>query len=87
MVDWRFRKSRVSIYYTVSCNHRISEFLVTGIKLDLLANRSNHAIVMAQLISNGKNYGPHAFVVQVRDLKTHKPLPGITAGDVGPKFG
>ena len=42
---------------------------------------------MAQLILDGKTYGPHAFIVQIRDLKTHEPLPGITVGDVGPKFG
>lgn len=42
---------------------------------------------MAQLILDGKSHGPHAFIVQIRDLKTHEPLPGITVGDVGPKFG
>ena len=60
---------------------------MTGIKLDFLANRSNHAIVMAQLKSNGQNYGPHPFIVQIRDMKKHQPLPGITIGDIGPKFG
>lgn len=42
---------------------------------------------MAQLILDKKNYGPHAFIVPIRDLKTHSPLPGVTVGDVGPKFG
>jgi len=42
---------------------------------------------MAQLILDGKHYGPHAFIVPIRDMKTHEPLPGITVGDVGPKFG
>ena len=42
---------------------------------------------MAQLILDGKSYGPHAFIVQIRNLKTHESLPGITVGDVGPKFG
>ena len=42
---------------------------------------------MAQLILDGKSYGPHPFIVQIRDLKTHESLPGITVGDVGPKFG
>lgn len=42
---------------------------------------------MAQLNSNGKGYGPHPFIVQIRDLETHQPLPGVTVGDIGPKFG
>jgi acyl-CoA oxidase len=31
--------------------------------------------------------GPHPFVVQIRDLKTHEPLENIHVGDIGPKFG
>lgn len=42
---------------------------------------------MAQLIVKGKRYGPHSFIVNIRDMKTHKPLPGIEVGDIGPKFG
>ena len=42
---------------------------------------------MAQLIIEGKNYGPHPFVCQIRDLGTHMPLEGIYVGDVGPKLG
>ncbi|CAG8443810.1 8214_t:CDS:2 [Funneliformis mosseae] len=52
-----------------------------------LGKIANHAVVMAQLKSNGKPYGPHLFVVQVRDMETHQPLPDITIGDIGPKFG
>jgi acyl-CoA oxidase len=48
---------------------------------------ANHAVVMARLISNGKDHGPHTFIVQIRDLETHKPLPGCTVGDIGPKYG
>ena len=29
----------------------------------------------------------HAFITPIRDLATHKPLPGVTIGDIGPKFG
>ncbi|CAG8665246.1 16109_t:CDS:2, partial [Dentiscutata heterogama] len=47
----------------------------------------NHAIVMARLITNGQDKGPHPFIVQIRDMTTHEPLPGITIGDIGPKFG
>ena len=52
-----------------------------------LGRTANHAVVMAQLIINGKSYGPHPFVVQIRDLKTHEPLENIHVGDIGPKFG
>ena len=42
---------------------------------------------MAQLIIDGKTCGPHPFVVQIRDLKTHEPLENVHVGDIGPKFG
>jgi acyl-CoA oxidase len=52
-----------------------------------LGRTANHAVVMAQLIIAGKPYGPHPFICQIRDLKTHEPLEGIHVGDIGPKFG
>lgn len=52
-----------------------------------LGKAANHAVVMAQLYINGKNHGPHPFVAQIRDLKTHEPLPNVHVGDIGPKFG
>ncbi|KAK1142467.1 hypothetical protein N8T08_007829 [Aspergillus melleus] len=52
-----------------------------------LGRTANHAVVMAQLYIGGKNYGPHPFVVQVRDLQTHQPLENVYVGDIGPKFG
>nr|XP_056712824.1 peroxisomal acyl-coenzyme A oxidase 1 isoform X2 [Euleptes europaea] len=52
-----------------------------------LGKTSNHAIVLAQLHTQGQNHGLHAFIVPIRQLGTHEPLPGITVGDIGPKFG
>ncbi|KAF4213842.1 hypothetical protein CNMCM8980_003933 [Aspergillus fumigatiaffinis] len=52
-----------------------------------LGRTANHAVVMAQLFIAGKNYGPHPFIVQIRDLETHQPLENIYVGDIGPKFG
>jgi len=52
-----------------------------------LGRTANHAVVMAQLIVGGKSLGPHPFVVHIRDMKTHQPLPNIHIGDIGPKFG
>ena len=42
---------------------------------------------MAQLIIDRKSYGPHPFVVQIRDMRTHEALENIHVGDIGPKFG
>ncbi|GAB1215542.1 hypothetical protein ATERTT37_004733 [Aspergillus terreus] len=64
-----------------------------------LGRTANHAIVVAQLLlprpgafSAEKNveytsHGPHPFIVQVRDMKSHQPLDGIVIGDIGPKYG
>eukprot|EP00887_Chlorella_sp_A99_P006224 scaffold3.g6224.t1 len=52
-----------------------------------LGKTATHVILMARLIVGDKDYGPHAFVVQVRDLETHKPMPGVEVGDIGPKMG
>ncbi|XP_059196325.1 peroxisomal acyl-coenzyme A oxidase 1 isoform X2 [Centropristis striata] len=52
-----------------------------------LGKTSNHAIVLAQLYTQGNCHGLHAFIVPIRDMNTHKPLPGIVVGDIGPKFG
>ena len=48
---------------------------------------SNHAVVMARMIINGKDYGPQPFMVQIRDRETHLPMPGIELGDIGSKIG
>lgn len=64
-----------------------------------LGRTANHAIVVAQLmLPNSKShvnsgeptfvsYGPHPFIVQIRDMKTHLPLEGIVIGDIGTKYG
>ncbi|KAI9873881.1 MAG: fatty-acyl coenzyme A oxidase [Pleopsidium flavum] len=52
-----------------------------------LGRTANHAVVMAQLVIDGKSLGPHPFVVPIRDLKTHEPLENVHVGDIGPKFG
>ncbi|KAM4031061.1 peroxisomal acyl-coenzyme A oxidase 1 isoform 1-T1 [Anomaloglossus baeobatrachus] len=52
-----------------------------------LGKTSNHAVVLAQLYTQGACKGLHAFIVPIRQLGTHEPLPGVTVGDIGPKFG
>ncbi|PNY00794.1 peroxisomal acyl-CoA oxidase 1-like protein, partial [Trifolium pratense] len=52
-----------------------------------LGKVSTHAVVYARLITDGKDHGVHGFIVQLRSLDDHLPLPGITVGDIGMKFG
>eukprot|EP01120_Amphizonella_sp_Union-15-10_P016186 TRINITY_DN8453_c0_g1_i1.p1 TRINITY_DN8453_c0_g1~~TRINITY_DN8453_c0_g1_i1.p1 ORF type:complete len:652 (-),score=118.79 TRINITY_DN8453_c0_g1_i1:70-2025(-) len=52
-----------------------------------LGKTATHAVVIARLIIDSKEYGIHSFVVQLRSLEDHKPLPGRTVGDIGRKFG
>ncbi|KAK7086977.1 Acyl-coenzyme A oxidase (Acyl-CoA oxidase) [Halocaridina rubra] len=52
-----------------------------------LGKTSSYAVVMAQLYSKGKCYGPHPFFVQLRDEKTHRSMPGVTLGEIGPRAG
>lgn len=52
-----------------------------------LGKTATHAIVVARLFIDGRDFGPFSFVVQIRDLETHLPLPGVSVGDIGPKMG
>ncbi|TYG54927.1 hypothetical protein ES288_D09G230500v1 [Gossypium darwinii] len=52
-----------------------------------LGKVSTHAVVYARLRTDGQDYGVHGFIVQLRSLDDHSPLPGITVGDIGMKFG
>ncbi|KAA8522204.1 hypothetical protein F0562_012877 [Nyssa sinensis] len=52
-----------------------------------LGKISTHAVVYARLITDGQDHGVHGFIVQLRSLDDHSPLPGITVGDIGMKFG
>jgi acyl-CoA oxidase len=51
------------------------------------AKSANVSAVFANLIVDGKNEGPHIFIVPLRDRKTYDVLPGITIGDCGRKIG
>lgn len=52
-----------------------------------LGHTANHAVVVAQLYTKGEFRGLAPFIVQLRDLDTHKPMPGIDIGDIGTKLG
>ncbi|XP_018789528.1 PREDICTED: probable peroxisomal acyl-coenzyme A oxidase 1 [Bactrocera latifrons] len=52
-----------------------------------LGHTANHAMVVAQLYIDGKHHGIQMFIVQLRDLDTHMPLPGVDIGEIGRKLG
>ncbi|KAH7401569.1 acyl-CoA oxidase [Pyrenochaeta sp. MPI-SDFR-AT-0127] len=67
-----------------------------------MGRTATHAIVVAQLLLPKEgtsdpprtddpieyvSHGPQTFILQIRDKKTHQPLPGIAVGDIGPKYG
>ncbi|KAG7387244.1 hypothetical protein PHYPSEUDO_014529 [Phytophthora pseudosyringae] len=52
-----------------------------------LGKTATHAIVIARLLLDGKDRGVQSFVVQIRSLDDHKPMPGVQVRDIGPKLG
>lgn len=52
-----------------------------------LTNLASIAIVFAKTILGGKKAAVLPFIVQIRDLETHQPMPGVEIGDIGPKMG
>ncbi|KAI8128650.1 putative peroxisomal acyl-coenzyme A oxidase 1 [Lucilia cuprina] len=52
-----------------------------------LGHTANHAMVVAQLYIDGQHKGIQMFIVQLRDLETHMPLPGVDIGEIGKKVG
>ena len=82
------------IMTTATYDHAREEFIINTPCKEAMkfwiggaAKTSNVCVCFAQLIVNGKNEGPHAFIVPLRDRIAHMPLPGITIGDCGKKLG
>jgi len=51
------------------------------------AMTATYAVVYAQLIVKGKNYGVKTFLVQLRDTETFNAKTGVSIGDCGHKMG
>ena len=82
------------IQTTATYDHEAKEFIINTPCKEAMkfwiggaGKTSNICVCFAQLLVNGKNEGPHAFIVPLRDRRTHHPLPGITIGDCGKKGG
>ncbi|GAB0095270.1 Acyl-coenzyme A oxidase [Sergentomyia squamirostris] len=50
-----------------------------------LGKTCTHAIVYAQLYTNGQNHGLNAFLVPIRDTTSLLAFPGVVVGDLGEK--
>ncbi|KAK4938217.1 hypothetical protein LTR10_021290 [Elasticomyces elasticus] len=46
---------------------------------------ATHSIVVARLIIDGKEYGNHLFLTQLRNLDTQELMPGVEIYEMGPK--
>ena len=55
----------------------VNDRLVITRSLSLVGHTSTHAVVPARLITRGKDHGMHLFLVQLRSLEDHTPLPGF----------
>ncbi|KAG2344190.1 peroxisomal oxidase [Suillus weaverae] len=82
------RLETTSTYIPETQEFEINSPSLTSTKwwIGALGKSATHGIVQAKLIlPDGKDMGPHLFFVQLRSLEDHKPLQGITVGDIGPK--
>lgn len=57
-----------------------------------LGRYANHAVVFARIKipdddGDINDYGVAPFIVQLRSLQTHKHMPGVKTGEMGPKLG
>lgn len=57
-----------------------------------MGHHANYALVFARLRipdEDGEvnDYGIAPFIVQIRNMDTHKHMPGVKTGSLGPKFG
>lgn len=75
-------------------DHKKSEFIINSpdkgsmkFWIGAAAQLATMSVIWAQLIVDGIKYGPHPFIVPIRDKKTHDPFPGVLIGDCGHKNG
>ena len=59
-----------------SAQYHMTYVIITIIKYIVVGHTANHAVVLARLITKGVDRGIHPFLMQLRSLEDHKPLPG-----------
>ncbi|KAF8190757.1 peroxisomal oxidase [Mycena galopus ATCC 62051] len=82
------RLETTAIYLPETREFEIHSPTLTSTKwwIGALGKSATHGVLQAKLIlPGGKDMGPHLFLVQLRSLDTHAPLPGRIMGDIGPK--
>ncbi|CAH0555764.1 unnamed protein product [Brassicogethes aeneus] len=52
-----------------------------------LGQVATHAVVFAQLVIDGTQYGLHTFLIPIRNPEDMVPFSGVTVGDMGEKIG
>lgn len=79
---------------TATFDHATDEFIIhtpnqTATKWwpGELGRFATHAAVFANVKIDGNSFGVLPFIVQLRDLETHKHMKGVKCGDMGPKIG
>lgn len=78
----------MSLWSTLPQSQPLSVYIVSNeVWPGELGVYANWALVYAGLIVDGQKKGVYPFMVPIRDMETHRPLPGITVGDIGPKLG
>lgn len=67
-------ENHIDVFLFYFCHFTANDSL--PLFLSLVGKTSNHAIVLAQLYTQGNCHGLHAFITPIRDMDTHQPLPG-----------
>ena len=62
--------------HTHNVCHASQSFCPIPLFSPIVGHTATHAIVVARLITKGQDHGVHPFIVQIRSLEDHKPLPG-----------
>jgi len=78
---------------TATYDPKTQEFILNSPTLTSLkwwpggvGHTATHTVVVARLIIQDKDYGIHHFIVPLRSLEDHTPLPGVSIGNIGPNF-